>query len=62
MIRAKIKLKRLVQYCVILNTILNIPNFYWSNELRIQGYIEQFKEGYTPLQIRTTDKEQSQQQ
>ena len=61
MIRSKIQLKTLVQYCVILNTILNILNFYWSNELRIKSYIEQFKEKhYTPSLMIEADKERSQ--
>lgn len=54
------KLQTFVQYCVILNTILNSLNLYWSNELRIKGYIEQFKQKYTPSLIIEADKAQSQ--
>ncbi len=55
----KIRLKTLVQYCVILSTTINSINFYWSNELRIKGYIEQFKKKYTPSLIIEADKERS---
>ncbi|MGL5806241.1 MAG: hypothetical protein ACRC2R_09595 [Xenococcaceae cyanobacterium] len=53
-------LQKLVQYCIILTTILNSLNFYWSNKLLIEGYLEQLRQKFTPSLIIEADRERSQ--